>query len=236
MYSCYERYELKNGNCETAFGRMSDLHLLSILLLAVSSSLDNLGTGVSYGLRKICFPLSLNLVIAIFNSSGTLLSMLFGEAVSGVLRPNIAGLAGAILLIAIGIWIFIAGVRKKGPEMSSETPEETPTPKKNFFSMLFAALDDPFAAGILCTGKVRLKEGAILVAALTLSNISTGIGAGLIGFNPGLTTAAVFVCSVLAISLGMNIGRYSSALTIKGLAEKASGLLLVFIGFYELAG
>jgi hypothetical protein len=34
----------------------------------------------------------------------------------------------------------------------------------------------------------------------------------------------------------MNIGRYSSAIMIKGLAEKAAGLLLVFIGFYELAG
>jgi hypothetical protein len=34
----------------------------------------------------------------------------------------------------------------------------------------------------------------------------------------------------------MNIGRYSSAFIIKGLAEKASGLLLVLIGFYELAG
>jgi len=78
--------------------------------------------------------------------------------------------------------------------------------------------------------------GIDIVAALTLSNISTGIGAGMIGFNPSITTAAVFVCSIIAISLGMNIGRYSSAVIIKGLAEKASGLLLVLIGFYELAG
>jgi putative sporulation protein YtaF len=217
---------------------MNDLHLLSILLLAVSSSLDNLGTGVSYGLRNICIPLSLNLLIAIFNSSGTLLSMLFGRVISGVLLPNIAGLLGDLLLIAIGIWILTAGVRKKGPEIAfaSKPPEETPTLKKTFFSMLSAVLDDPFAAGILCSGKVRIKEGAVLAAALTLSNISTGVGAGMIGFNPGLTTAAVFLCSILAVSLGMNIGRYSSATVIKGIADKASGLLLVFIGVYELAG
>ena len=217
---------------------MKELHLLSILLLAVSSSLDNLGTGVSYGLRNICIPLSLNLLIAIFNSSGTLLSMLSGKVISGVLRPNTAGLLGDLLLIAIGIRIFIAGIRKKGPEMPfvPGPPEETPALKKTFFPMLSAVLNDPFAAGILCSGKVRIKEGAILVAALTLSNISTGLGAGLIGFNPALTTAAVFVCSILAVSLGMNIGRYSSAIMIKGIAEKASGLLLVFIGFYELAG
>jgi hypothetical protein len=52
---------------------MNDLHLLSILLLAVSSSMDNLGTGVSYGLRNICIPLSLNLIIALFNRAGGLM-------------------------------------------------------------------------------------------------------------------------------------------------------------------
>ncbi len=221
---------------------MNDLHLLSILLLAVSSSLDNLGTGVSYGLRNICIPLSMNLLIAIFNSSGTLLAMLFGKVISGVLRPNTAVIVGALLLIAIGIGIFIAGVRKKAPEIAYPpgspeiSPEKTPAHKNSFFSMLSAVLNDPFAAGILCSGKVRIKEGAILAAALTLSNISTGTGAGLIGFNPGLTTAAVFLCSILAVSLGMKIGHYSSAIMIKGIAEKASGLLLVLIGFYELAG
>ena len=217
---------------------MKELHLLSILLLAVSSSLDNLGTGVSYGLRNICIPLSLNLFIAISNSSGTLLSMLFGKVISGVLRPNDAGLFGALLLIAIGIWIFIAGFRRKGTEMplARGSQEKPAVLKKSFFPMLSAVLNDPFAAGIFCSGKVRIKEAAILAAALTLSNISTGTGAGLIGFNPGLTTAAVFFCSILAVSLGMNIGRYSSAIMIKGIAEKASGLLLVFIGFYELAG
>ena len=216
----------------------NDLHLLSILLLAISSSLDNLGTGVSYGLRNICIPLSLNLFIAISNSSGTLLSMLFSKFISGVLRPNTAGFLGALMLIAIGIWIFIAGLRKKAPEttLAHSPAEETTAHKKTFLPRLSAVLDDPYSAGIFCSGKVRIKEGDILAAALTLSNISTGIGAGLIGFHPGLTTAAVFICSILAVSVGLKIGRYSSAIMIKGIAEKASGLLLIFIGFFELSG
>jgi len=217
---------------------MKELHFLSILLLAVSSSLDNFGAGVSYGLRNVCIPFSLNLLIACLNGSGTLLSMLFSKAISGGLRPSTAGLLGDVLLIGIGIWIFTAGLLKKAPTMTFApgSPEETPDLKKTFFSMLSAVLNDPFAAGIHCNGKVRIKEGALLAAALTLSNITTGIGAGLIGFNPALTTAAVIVCSILAVSQGMNIGHYSSAIMIKGMTEKASGLLLVAIGFYELAG
>ena len=57
----------------------------------------------------------------------------------------------------------------------------------------------------------------------------------MIGFNPVLTTAAVFLCSILAVSQGMNIGHYSSAVMIKGISQKASGALLVVIGLYELA-
>jgi len=222
---------------------MKELHLLSILFLAVSSSLDNFGTGVSYGLRNICIPLSLNLIIASFNSSGTLFSMLFGTMLSGFLQPVTAGYIGASLLIGIGLWIIITEFRKKGPEMSpSSTPPEKPpayrTGKpvvdKTFFSMIASILNDPFAAGILCTGKVTMKEGALLAAALTLTNLSTGIGAGMIGFNPAITTVAVFACSILAVSTGMKVGRYSSAILIKGIAGKAAGLLLLFIGFYEL--
>ena len=180
----------------------------------------------------------MNLLVAILNSSGTFFSMLFGKVILEILRPNTAGLLGALLLISIGIRIFIAGVRKKRPEMpfAPGLPEATSAFKKAFSPSLFAVLNDPFAAGIFCDGKVRIKEGVILAAALTLTNISTGMGAGLMGFNPPLTTAAVFVCSILAISLGLSIGRYSSAVILKGIAEKASGLLLIFIGFYELAG
>ena len=218
---------------------MANLHLISILLLAVSSSLDNFGTGVSYGLRNICIPLSLNLLIAFFNSSGTLLSMLFGNVISKFLRPGIAGLLGDLLLIGIGTVILMTGLNKKGGRGLFATiapaKEETPDLKKSFFSVISAVLNDPFAAGILCSGKLKIKEGTILAAALTLSNISTGLGSGMIGFNPVLTTAAVFLCSILAVSQGMNIGHYSSAVMIKGISQKASGALLVVIGLYELA-
>ena len=162
--------------------------------------------------------------------------MLFGKVISEFLWSGTAGLLGDSLLIGIGIWILISGLDKKGGNAPFATgiPDETPDLKKSFFSVISAVLNDPFAAGLLCGGKVKIKEGTILAAALTLSNVSTGLGAGMIGLNPVLTTAAVFLCSILAVSQGMNIGHYSSAAMIKGISEKASGVLLVFIGIYEL--
>jgi putative sporulation protein YtaF len=217
---------------------MKELHLLSIMLLAVSASLDNFGVGVSYGLRNICIPLSLNLFIACFNSCGNLFSMLFGKWLLVFLQPFKAGYLGAVLLIGIGSWIIITEFRKKEHERSPSpaSSEKASVRKKTLFSMVFSLLDDPFAAGVLCTSRVTLKEGAILASALTLSNISTGTAAGMIGLSPYLTTAAVFACSILAISAGEKIGHYSGARTIKGISGIASGLLLVFIGLYETFG
>ena len=95
---------------------MNDLHIVSIILLNISSSFDNYGVGVSYGLRKICIPLSLNLFIAFLNSCGTLFSMLFSKELSTFLKPSAAGSIGSFLLVGIGLSVIFMDLRKKETE------------------------------------------------------------------------------------------------------------------------
>jgi putative sporulation protein YtaF len=217
---------------------MMELQLLSIILLSVSSSLDNFGVGISYGLRNVCIPMYLNLFIACANSSGTLLAMLFGSRISGSLQPSAAGYVGAFLLIGAGSWIFLMELRKRGTqESSSPVPSErTPIRKGGMVTRVYSLIDDPFAAGFLCSGKVTIREASILASALTLSNISTGIAAGMLGYSLAITTTAAFAFNVLAISTGQKIGRFSRAGMIKEISGATSGLLLVLIGLYEIAG
>ncbi|OGW37254.1 MAG: hypothetical protein A2Y97_02055 [Nitrospirae bacterium RBG_13_39_12] len=208
------------------------------MLLNFSSSLDNFGVGVSYGLRKICIPLSLNLFIAFLNSSGTFFSMLFGKEFTGFLRPDAAGYLGAFLLIGIGFSIIVIEFHKKevGRSSSPAYSDKKSVSEKKLFSRVSSFIDDPFAAGILCSGKVKMKEGIILASALTLSNISTGIDAGMLRFSLILTTAAAFVFNVLVLYTGEKTGHYSGARIIKGISGITSGLLLIFIGLYETLG
>ena len=217
---------------------MTELHFLSIILLSVSSSLDNFGVGISYGLRNVCIPMYLNLFIACVNSSGTLLAMLFGAGISGFMRPSTAGYAGAFLLIGAGSWIFLMELRKKETQKSSPPAPSgrAPIREGGMLTRVYSFIDDPFAAGFLCSGKVTMREAAILASALTLSNVSTGIAAGMLGYSLALTTAAAFIFNVLAISAGQRIGRFSRAGMIKDISGVTSGLLLVLIGLYEIAG
>jgi putative sporulation protein YtaF len=217
---------------------MKELHLLSILLLTVSSSLDNFGVGVSYGLRNICIPLALNLFIAFVNSGGTFFSMLFGKELSGFLQPRTAGSIGAFILLCIGSWIVAMEFRSRRTERSvfQSSSEKTAARKKTVLSNIYSYINDPFAAGILCSGLVTMKEGVILASALTLSNISTGLAAGMMGFSLSLTTAAAFTFNVLALSAGQKTGHYAGAYMIKWFSGMAAGLLLIFIGLYETIG
>ena len=217
---------------------MHDLHLLAIILLSVSASLDNFGVGVSYGLRNICFPLYLNLFIAFVNSCGTFFSMLFGKGISDFLRPVRAGYIGAFLLVGIGLWIIVMELRNKESikPLPAASSENQPVRRDTLFSRLYSFINDPFAAGVLCSGRVTMREGALLASALTLSNISTGLAAGMIGFSLSLTTAAAFIFNVLGISAGQTVGHYSGARVIRGVSGVASGLLLILIGLYETLG
>lgn len=216
---------------------MKEIQIIPILLLAVSSSLDNFGTGISYGLRRICFPRALNLFIALLNSTGTLVAMLFGTLVSGFLGARLANTLGAAFLIAVGLSIFIGELPKvrKERRFVSEGPRPS-LAGRSFISRIFSIIEDPFAAGLFCTGKVVVREGVLLAAALTLSNLATGVGAGMIGLNPLVTGAAVFLFSILAISTGLKIGNYSGWIMMRGFSGLLAGLLLVIMGIYELTG
>jgi len=86
---------------------MTNLHLGAILLLAFSSNLDNVGVGVSYGIRKVNIPFTSNLLIAVVTSIGTLLSVLLGQSIYLFISAEMASLLGGGIIIAAGIWVLL---------------------------------------------------------------------------------------------------------------------------------
>ena len=78
-----------------------------------------------------------------------------------------------------------------------------------------------------------MKEATALAFGLTLNNIPNGVGAGMLGLNISITTAAVFLVSVITIWIGIYFGQ----LGVRWLGKSAgliSGFLLIFVGLYEI--
>ncbi|MCE5194283.1 MAG: hypothetical protein LLF28_02330 [Nitrospiraceae bacterium] len=216
---------------------MENVHLFSILLLSLSTSLDNFGVGIAYGMRAICIPLAANLFIAVLNSGGTFVSMLIGERIYHFMQPSIAAYVGSGIFFIAGSWLIIKYILKKlnNAELDADMIfEKAAIPSKCSLGRKIVKLDKKSVIHLYCKGNTSIKEGFILALALTFSNLVTGIGAGLIGLNLTITTLGVFLFSILAISFGMRIGGYAGRRWFNGISDPLSGVLLVLIGICEI--
>ena len=81
------------------------MHLLSTLLLGISTNLDNLLIGVSFGFLKKRIAMKANLVIGLFSAAATCFFCYFSSMFSRFGRiPNIIG---GIIIILIGAFSLI---------------------------------------------------------------------------------------------------------------------------------
>jgi len=222
---------------------MESMHIVTMLILALSSNLDNLGVGMAHGTRKIKLSLSSNLLIAVMTSACTLVSMAAGKDVALLAKnQRVASDAGAAIIIAVGIYLFFQSFRPTGVQ---DTPLELqavhatgklPNGLSGWLRQLVRLARDPSLADWNCSRSIEAAEAATLGIALSLNNVPNGFAAGLIGLSPVLTTVAVFVFSVLTLWFGIWIGMHLMSRLFRNWAGPAAGIMLVLPGVYELFG
>lgn len=209
-------------------------HLLTILLLAISCNLDNVGVGIAYGARGIGIPLASNLLIALITAAGTGLCIVFGQQVFQVLPGEVGVILGAVLLIGMGVWVIRQEVGScQGQEVQSPAPA-TGVAQKSWLGRLLLILQHPVLADQDSSGYIDLKESLLLSMALMLNNVPNGVAAGLLGLSTLLTTLMVGVLSILTFWVGIGLGRSLGVRWLGRHAGTVSGLLLIVIGMAEI--
>ncbi len=209
------------------------MNFLSTVLLAVSSNLDNLGVGISYGMRKVRIPWQSNLIIAVITSAGTWLSMTFGSLVSYAMDPAMAGTVGAFIIMGAGVWVIFLD-RYQGKKERERSGPVSVYDVPPFIARIFSFLKEPLRADLDASGTISLYEGTLLGLALTINNVSSGIGAGMTGANPVATTVFVLLLSLLMLSGGVILGSSYAARWLGDKAGIVGGILLIMIGIFEL--
>ena len=221
---------------------MFTTQILTALLIALSSNLDNLGVGSSYGTRGINIPFATNLLIAVITGTGTLLSMVLGQQIFSWMSEAWATLLGGTILAAVGIWVILQEFKKELQALENEIIEETETPlscslpelnPSSLWRRLLLILDHPFLADQDFSGHIDLREGALLGLALTLNNLPNGVAAGMLKLPVFATTLLVMALSIVMIWVGIGIGMQVSTRWLGKWAGVASGLILIGIGLIE---
>jgi putative Mn2+ efflux pump MntP len=237
-------------------------HLISALILAIASNVDNFAVGIAYGVKKLKIGLLTNLFIATISAVGTFLSISVGEDINRYLSVPNANLLGSAVLVAVGAWSIRETLkyerkiaRKKAwarqemrflvaagsNEAISNAPYENSSDNSSKeFSEEFLQefsyekfLEKPEKADLDRSGYIDVRESVALAFGLTLNNLGSGLGGGISNLNVAITTFLVFSLSFLGMTGGCFLGNRFTTKVSGFWAGIISGVLVLVAGIYE---
>ena len=214
------------------------------LLMAVALSLDGLGVGLAYGLRRIRLPLSSLIVIALCTVFAMGISMLLGSWVTLWLRFIPARSLGASILLALGVFQLARAIWNRNQETFPEAvpaiaivlPKTTPEPvfkfQLNLFGLVIQVLRTPHIADVDGSGGISLRESLLLGSALAMDAFASGIGAAMAGMTLSVI-GIVALTQIMMLRLGQQMaGKIPENWTAK--AEYLPGAVLILVGLGKL--
>ncbi|PHA02549.1 hypothetical protein COE51_02865 [Bacillus pseudomycoides] len=187
------------------------MHWLSILLIGIGANLDNLGIGLSLGMKKMHITVMANLFIAIISMFAVYLSVVAGSLISQYITKDAANISGSILLIGLGTWTILSEYLSR-PSPVLQNPEQVDKDDNHTISW---------------------KESFYLGIILSLNCLTMGFGGGISGLSPIWTAVSVGFFSFVSIMIGSHSGYRLSQTFIGKYSNVLSGLLLIVIGIYE---
>jgi putative sporulation protein YtaF len=217
-------------------GRVTMMEWFLIVGFAISSSIDNLGVGMSYGIRDIRINWLSNLVIAticfLFSEGG----ILFGNWLSAVIPGVLPDLIAAFILFAVGVRIILLALprTKHSKELSANAKFMKPQQGK------FAAiLENPEMADMDHSQEIGFGEAILLGIVLSANALTNGLSAGLIGLSPLAISLVSAVDSFIAVWAGVYLGHKVvdfriGSFTLGQFGTILSGIILLLIAAHAL--
>ena len=187
--------------------------MLNSLLLAISSSIDSLGIGITYGIKKTKISKIGKIVLFVISLVVTYISILFGNTIQYILPKFFTNFIGCLILICMGIYICFQALKK---EKDSQ----------NIFN-------NPISSDLNHSKVIEPKEALILAIALSLDSFCIGVCGAItdinLSFFPFLVSIFQLVFLNLGSYLGINIRNFCKL--PQNTWSILSGILLIFIGF-----
>lgn len=182
--------------------------LITYMLLAISTSIDSIGIGITYGLRNIKIKKQatfLLLAIAFFSS---MIAILLGKFIHQLLPSNFCNWIGGAFLILMGFILFWQSMKK--PESFDKDQSK----------------------------QIDSKEAFFLGIALSLDSFSIGIGAGVMeGTNLFLFPFFASIFQIAFLMIGSFFGKKITQISHlpSSIWNILAAALLITIGIVSLA-
>ncbi len=206
---------------------------LSNFLLAFAVSIDNFGTGLTYGLRKIVIPVRSLITIGLCSGISLLFGVLLGSISASFVSESLAAKFGGVILVGIGAYALYNFFREK------TTPTEN-AEEKHLFRLEFKSagivieiMRKPQLADFDGSGVISGLEAVFLGLALSMDAFGVGISAALTNFAIMPLICTVVIMSSCMLVLGTHAGRYFSENPWVQKLSFLPGIVLILIGFIK---
>lgn len=211
---------------------------IQLILFTVALSIDALGIGISYGIRKISLhPISVMIISAISLIFSTL-SLFLGNIISSIISESSITYISITLLFLMGVYIIISSIKKKTTSLKIKKNK-----KENFIisfilkylNISINTIKNPESCDLNKSLKIEPKEALYLGTALSIDSISVGFAVYSLNKHAFLFPIFTMVFQLLFLISGIFFGK---TLNYKNSNENfwsvLSGFILISISIIRL--
>ena len=190
--------------------------MLNSILLSVSSSIDSLGIGITYGIKNTKISLIGKIILFIISLITTYFSLFLGNFIQNIFPTFTTKLIGSFILICMGIYICFEALKKQDINCN--------------------VFNNPISSDFDNSQIIDSRESLFLAIALSLDSLCIGIGGSFSNINLTFFPLLVSVFQLFFLSFGTFLGTHNNKFyrLPQNIWSLISGILLVFIGIFKL--
>ncbi|MGN0144443.1 MAG: sporulation membrane protein YtaF [Clostridium sp.] len=206
--------------------------MLISLLLVSSLCIDSFVASIAYGTSKIKIPPKSIIIINLVCTLTLAVSLFVGSIFKSFLPGNLPAALGFIILMSLGIYRLFEYFFKS--YISKRSKCDHPLKFKIFdFNFILQVYADETKADFDKSKYLSPKESFYLALALSLDSLAVGFGSSLGSINYIQTLILCFAMGVLAVSVGVFLGKkFSEKLHLE--LSWLSGALLIILAIIRV--
>lgn len=206
--------------------------LLSLIILALSVSIDSFGIGITYGIRNTKISRNAKVILFMISIFVTSISIQFGTFLSEFFSENTTKWIGSSFLIIMGLWIIYQALSPKKEEPLTKDSSTTMYQFMiRFLGITVQIIRNPISSDLDHSKKIDWKEAIYLGFCLSIDSICIGICSSMIGYNSFIFPILVASFQLVFLSVGRILGEKISCTSHipENIWSTLSGVLLICI-------
>lgn len=199
--------------------------MIQAAILMISLSIDALGIGVTYGIRKIKMPFASKAIIFAISWLIFFVAQALGGALASILSPTVARIIGAVMLFLIGVWVIAQNFFEDKPCISFKIKP---------LKIMVNIIRIPESGDIDKSKSIDAMEALYIGFAMSIDSAGAGIGCAAMGLGFTLLPLLVAITQTVFMCCGLFLGKKLQAGIKSSVWSMFSGILMVLISVWRL--